>query len=184
MTSPGHNELTLLVPKPKYSGSLNRYHGWWCQGCLWPQDISSYGIGYAHQMGLCFHREGCQLPYLTLTGQLWGTYCEFFVRKWIVSWRELTSDIIWLHRSCSTLLQIMACRLRAPSDYLNQFLLSLIRSSSITASIVYLKKFLLKTTFVVKPILLWYIVAQLLMVDGLPREMLVSREPIQDIQHS
>ena len=39
------------------------------------------------------------------------------------------SDTIWWYRSWSTLIQIMACCLRAPSHYLNQCWLTSVRSS-------------------------------------------------------
>ena len=52
-----------------------------------------------------------------LSKQSWGWWFETPSRP---LWRRWLSDAIWRHRSGSTLAQVMACCLSAPSSYLNQ----------------------------------------------------------------
>ena len=94
-------------------------------------------------------------PYLALTGELWDVFCELYREKWLryiesalywfwngaqIPWTALLpinslwpSDAIWQHWTWSTLAQVMACCLMAPSHYLN---LSSVRSSHILLGII------------------------------------------------
>ena len=59
----------------------------------------------------------------------WLKFCITDVCSFINSLRP--SDPIWRHKSGSTLTQVMACCLTAPSHYMNQVDLSSVRSSGI-----------------------------------------------------
>ena len=57
----------------------------------------------------CFNEDVCILIWISLKFGPWGP----------INWLR-PSDAIWWHRSGSTLAQVMACCLTAPSHYLNE----------------------------------------------------------------
>ena len=84
---------THLMLETEYSGSGVQYHARCCPGAQSHQSISRHGIWHCRTYNMC-----C----CSRVNSLWP------------------SDAIWRHRSGSTLAQVMACCLTAPSDYLNQ----------------------------------------------------------------
>ena len=132
----GYNNL--IVP--------GQYCGCWFPGSLLPQVISSYGIDYVGYRGPCFpwgrflmvsticlekwdkmkmilffpkaNSGGKELDLVAeLTNQV--SFACVFVDLGIFVNSLWPSDTIWWHRSGSTLAQVMAGCLTAPSHYLN-----------------------------------------------------------------
>ena len=91
----------------------NKQHdtGWYFSGCgvcVWNCGLSSHWTGILDPAG------GSQVHW----HEKWAS-CKYINSLWL-------SDIIWRHRSGSTLAQVLACCLAAPSHYLNQCWLKII----------------------------------------------------------
>ena len=69
---------------------LGQYHDCWWPGCVCHQVISIHCISYAWKTGSFLPRREYQsdvgsakdTPYLALSGELWGVFCEYFWENW------------------------------------------------------------------------------------------------------
>ena len=93
----------LLWPKQYDEGP---WHSHWEKASM----ISCYGLATNRRQGIIWGQKG--LVYFRIS----FTYRQF---RWVNPLRP--SDAIWQHRSGSTLAQVMACCLTAPSHYMNKF---------------------------------------------------------------
>ena len=100
----------------------SQYHSCWCPGDTRSQSINSHGTDLVILVYSSFN---------TMVNSLWP------------------SDVIWRHGSGSTLAQIMACYLMAPSHYVNQcWPVKLVRSCGIHLRAI--------SQEVLKILILWY----------------------------
>ena len=84
--------VTFPVLKPDITWKLGQYHAYRCPGSLHHEVISNYYL-------------------VVIPENIWMQ---------LILNSSGPSDAIWRHRSGSTLAQVMACCLMAPSHYLNQ----------------------------------------------------------------
>ena len=123
MASLCHNGLThwgrvmhICVSKLTIIGSVNCLSLGWCQAIFWTTD----GILLTDTLGTNYSEILIEIQ----TFSFKKMHLKMSSRKWQPSCLGLNtlrpSDAICRHRSGSTLVQVMACYLTAPSHYLNQ----------------------------------------------------------------
>ena len=94
----------------------NQQCGYWCPGAHAPGHWNP-------QCWLSSHCIGSDLCKMTIWAEKKLETRIKFWRKWAIRLRVIPlwpSDSIWLHRTGSTLAEVMACCLMTPSHYLNQ----------------------------------------------------------------
>ena len=106
-----------------YKSTLVQVMAWCCQATshhlsqCWPRSMSPFASpDYSYkgnEMHAALKTIFTNLFSWMKTVERWFSVWEVFNSLW-------PSDTIWRHKSASTLAQVMACRLTAPSHYLNQ----------------------------------------------------------------
>ena len=140
----GPNSWKLFHPSSRFDQTIfwifSKFNSSWPSYAIWMASWTSVNIGSGN--GLLSQRTK-PLPEPMLTYQYgtatWRQSVEMLMKVItamhvkVTHWESVTSsreqslnsswpsDAIWRQRSGSTLVQVMACRLTAPSHYLNQF---------------------------------------------------------------